>query len=490
MPKILAIDDKQDNLIALSSLLMNLIPDCNAIVADSGEVGIEKAKAELPDTILLDIKMPGMDGFEVCRVLKNDEKTKHIPVIMTTAIKTDSKSRVKGFELGADTFLSKPIDEIELAAQIKAMLRIKKAEDALRGERDLLEDLVKEKTKSLRESEAFLDATGQIAKVGGWQIDGETKKVFWTQEIYNITEVPYDYDPSSLGKEAIVFFNAEDQIRLNKAIQRALEHNEPYNMEFQITTGKGNKKWVQAICKPITVDGKTVKLTGTFQEITERKQAEDQIKASLKEKEALLSEIHHRVKNNMQVIVSLLKLQADKIEDKKYGDMLQESQNRILSMALVHKQLYQSKDFANIDFGEYVKSFVNTLFVSYEIDTNKVKLNVETKDVSFDLENAIPCGLIINELVSNSLKHAFPNQEEGNISIALQSVNEYDLELTVSDDGVGIPEDLDIEQTDTMGLHLVKVIAEQQLEGKMELNRTKGTQFHFLLKRAKYKPRI
>jgi CheY-like chemotaxis protein len=150
MPKILAIDDKQDNLITISALLRNFIPDCTVITSDSGAEGIKKAKADQPDTILLDIKMPGMDGYEVCKKLKSDEKTKHIPVIMITAIKTDSESRVKGFKLGADAFLSKPIDETELAAQVKVMLRIKKAEDTLRKEKDLQEDTVRERTKTLR----------------------------------------------------------------------------------------------------------------------------------------------------------------------------------------------------------------------------------------------------------------------------------------------------------------------------------------------------
>ena len=152
MPKILAIDDKQDNLITISAFLKNLIPNCTVITSDSGTEGIKKAEAEQPDAILLDIKMPEMDGYEVCRHLKSNEKTKHIPVIMVTAIRTDSQSRVKGLEIGADAFLSKPIDEIELVAQIKVMLRIKKAEDILRKEKDLLEDTVQERTRALRES--------------------------------------------------------------------------------------------------------------------------------------------------------------------------------------------------------------------------------------------------------------------------------------------------------------------------------------------------
>ncbi len=194
---------------------------------------------------------------------------------------------------------SKPTYE-ELEQRVKELqkdaLQHKQAEEALREAHDELEQRVIERTVELKQaneqlgreldkrkrmvgaltkSETFLNTTGQMAKVGGWEIDGETQKVFWTKEIYNITEVPPDYDPSSLENEAIVFFNAEDQLRLQKAIQRAFEHNEPYDMELYITTAKGNKKWIQAICEPYVVDGKVVKLGGVFQDITDRRQAEE-----------------------------------------------------------------------------------------------------------------------------------------------------------------------------------------------------------------------
>ena len=151
MNKILAIDDKMDNLITLSALLKNLMPGCSVITAQSGLEGIEKARAELPDVILLDVKMPGMDGLETCQRLMDDESTKHIPVIMITAIKTDSESRVEGLDFGANAFLAKPIDDYELVSQIKVALRIKKAEDALREERNYLERIVEERTEALRE---------------------------------------------------------------------------------------------------------------------------------------------------------------------------------------------------------------------------------------------------------------------------------------------------------------------------------------------------
>ncbi len=149
MPKILVIDDKQDNLISLVALLRNLMPDCVVITALSGLEGIVKAVKEKPDAILLDIQMPGMDGFETCRRLKADETTRPIPVVMVTAVRTDAPSRIKGLEIGADAFLSKPIDEQELVCQLKVVFRIKAAEDALRVERDSLEILVRERTAGL-----------------------------------------------------------------------------------------------------------------------------------------------------------------------------------------------------------------------------------------------------------------------------------------------------------------------------------------------------
>ncbi|MEE8358125.1 MAG: PAS domain S-box protein, partial [Candidatus Hydrothermarchaeales archaeon] len=153
--------------------------------------------------------------------------------------------------------------------------------------------------------------------------------------------------------------------------------------------------------------------------ITERKKAEEEIKADLKEKEVLLQEIHHRVKNNLQVVSSLLELQSGYIKDKRDLRLLKESQNRIKSMALVHEKLYQSKDLANIDFSDYIEDLTNNLFMVYEANASKIALKIDVKDVSLGINAAIPCGLIINELISNSLKHAFPEGRGGEIEIVL-----------------------------------------------------------------------
>ena len=212
--------------------------------------------------------------------------------------------------------------------------------------------------------------------------------------------------------------------------------------------------------------------------------------ASIKEKEVLLGEIHHRVKNNMQLISSLLKLQSAGIKDKQVAEVFKESQERIRSMALVHEKLYRSKNFAEIDFSEYIKTLVISLFRSHGTDVDKIKLKIEAKEVSLDLENAIPCGLIINELISNALKYAFPEDREGEIRITLRPINGDELELLVGDDGIGMPQDLDFSKTEKFGLELVRILAEDQLNGKIDLDRTKGTTYRIRLKKQSYKRRI
>ncbi len=217
----------------------------------------------------------------------------------------------------------------------------------------------------------------------------------------------------------------------------------------------------------------------------ERKQADERLMASLKEKEVLLREIHHRVKNNLQIISSLLLLQSKDISGKKNLKLFQESQNRVKSMALIHEKLYQSQDLASVNFKEYLNTLIIGLFRSYQSHSSHVELKLNIDDISLGIDNAIPCGLIINELISNSLKYAFPNGREGVISVALRSLNKKDVELVVSDNGIGMPEDLDFRNTKSLGLHLVTILAEDQLEGEIKLSRDKGTEFRIKLRGVK-----
>jgi PAS domain S-box-containing protein len=210
-------------------------------------------------------------------------------------------------------------------------------------------------------------------------------------------------------------------------------------------------------------------------EIAERKKAEEQINASLQEKVVLLREIHHRVKNNLQVISSLLNLQSGYIEDKRSLEIFRESQNRVRSMALIHEKLYQSKELNKIEFSEYIKSLTKDLFNSYNVDNNRIILKSDFDGIYFEIDTAILCGLIINELVSNSLKHAFPDSRKGEIFISIKKMeNKYSLVLR--DNGIGFPQNIDYKKTESLGLQLVNTLTEQ-LGGMIDLHRNGCTEF-------------
>jgi PAS domain S-box-containing protein len=217
-----------------------------------------------------------------------------------------------------------------------------------------------------------------------------------------------------------------------------------------------------------------------IRDITDRKQAEEQIKASLKEKEVLLKEIHHRVKNNLQIVSSLLYLQSRKTSDDQVLCVLRESQTRVRSMALIHEKLYQCDDLANINLGDYIRSLTSYLLNSYGVASHMVKLKINVESAPLGLDRAIPCGLIINELVSNALKYAFPQGRRGEIFVNLLRDGDGKLVLTVKDDGVGLPEDLDIADTPSLGLQLVNTLV-KQLDGTIEVGRKGGTEFKMIL---------
>ncbi len=215
-------------------------------------------------------------------------------------------------------------------------------------------------------------------------------------------------------------------------------------------------------------------------EVTIRKMAEKKIEASLKEKEIMLKEIHHRVKNNLQIVSSLLNLQSAYITDKEAKEYFNESQNRIKSMALIHEKLYGTQNFTNLNFGVYVKELTSNLFSSYNNQTKYVKLELALEDVNLDLDLAIILGLIINELVSNSLKHAFPVPPPANrkwkIKVGLSSFTSTVLKLSISDNGVGIPNEVDINNTNSLGMQLVNAFVDQ-LKGTLEINTENETEF-------------
>jgi len=224
-------------------------------------------------------------------------------------------------------------------------------------------------------------------------------------------------------------------------------------------------------------ENEPVAMVGVARDITARRIAEEELRASLREKEVLLKEIHHRVKNNLQVISSLLSLQSEYLKDEEMVKVFKESQNRVKSMALIHEKLYQSRNLAEIDFGDYLRELTTQLFRSYGIGAHGVHLNVNASRVLLAVDHAIPCGIIVNELVTNALKYAFPEGRGGRIDIDLHQVSDDRVRLAVRDNGVGFPAQIDFETSDSLGLTLVRMLADQ-VQGEMSMQqRGPGAEF-------------
>jgi len=218
-------------------------------------------------------------------------------------------------------------------------------------------------------------------------------------------------------------------------------------------------------------------------DITDRRQMEERLQASLSEKEVLLKEIHHRVKNNLQIVSSLLDLQADSLTDPQVRIIFEESQQRIQAMALIHESLYQSDDLAHIDAAQYISRLSARLGQAYAPLTERVTVKVQAEAVWLEVQTAIACGLILQELLSNGFKHAFSDGQSGEIQISLQVTPDQQAILTVRDTGVGFPEGLDFRTTDSLGLQLVCLLTEQ-LQGTIRLDRREGTAWPLTFPRA------
>ena len=272
--------------------------------------------------------------------------------------------------------------------------------------------------------------------------------------------------------------NFKEMVR-NRGLARLGGESAPTQYECKVDTKCGEERWVIISVGCIEFKGKPAGIV-TFIDITETKRAEEQLRASLSEKEILLKEIHHRVKNNLQVICTLLELQCHYIVDENSRNFFAESQDRIRSMALVHEKLYQTKDFSCVDFAGYINSLTNHLYRSYVTNPEQVSLSAKVGNVSLGIDEAIPCGLIINELVSNSLKHAFPDGRKGDITVSFQADDRGLITLTVADNGAGMPAGLDFRETDSLGLQLVNMLT-KQLRGDINLRTDQGTEFtiHF-----------
>ena len=398
---VLVVNNNNFNLDVLRKILSKA--KFKIISATLGIEAIEQAKLEAPDVILLDVMLPDLDGFEVCKLLKQNADTKDIPVIFITS-SSDTNKKIQAFRSGANDYITKPFQKIELLARVNSQLQVF----------DLRKTLAKQNQILLQEINSKYEAE-------------------------------------------ILLLNINERLtRSNQFLKREIENRKEIELKLQA-------------------------------EIAERKQAEKQVRQSLKEKDLLLKEIHHRVKNNLFIVSSLLESQADYIDDSQAIKMLEDSQNRITSMALIHEQLHGSTSLSEIEIGQYITALVEHIGNSYL--TKKIDFDLDIQSVKLNIETAHPCGLIVNELISNALEHAFSDRQTGRIFLKFERDEFGCCNLFIEDDGIGFPAHKNFYQSESLGLELVSTLVEQ-LEGEIEMTSNNGTKIKITFKELKYEARF
>ena len=320
-------------------------------------------------------------------------------------------------------------------------------------------------------------------------IDLSGKVIAWNRAIEEMTGVGGDQIIGKGNYEySVPFYGDRRPILIDLVIHDNQEAKQPYRSITKtggkiiseifipiLYGGKGAYLWL--IASPLfDTNGTLIGAVESIRDITEWKESEDKIKHALTEKDVLLKEIHHRVKNNLQVVTALIELQIQYMKDINSINTLRDSQNRIRTMALIHETLYRSHDLARVEFPTYIKKLVNALFDSYNMKADTISVVYHIDSIEPDVDTAIHCGLIVNELVSNTFKHAFPDGRKGEITIEFyrQGTTYF---LIYSDDGIGIPEGIDFQTTESLGLKLVNLLVTEQLEGRIEMIREHGTRY-------------
>jgi PAS domain S-box-containing protein len=339
--------------------------------------------------------------------------------------------------------------------------------------RRLLEERVEVKTRQLTEKNLELEKLSLVASRtdNAVLIASPDGQVEWVNDGFiQLFGIPKEKLIDKKLSGINVYTNIENEIR------EAIKYRHSRIFESNVTTYNIQNLWISSTLTPIYDEaGALKKLVVVDTDITAGKNMQKQIEASLKEKDVLLKEIHHRVKNNLQIIISLLNLQSGYIKDEATLKAVKDGQSRVRSMALVHEKFYQSDELSEIIFSEYIEKLCHFLYQSYGDKTDRIELQIKGDRIGLDMDTAMPCGLLVNEIVSNAYKYAFPGNEKGRILIELKKTNGK-MMLLVQDNGVGFHEDFSLEKSDSLGMQLIQALT-SQLDGELKVSFENGTSF-------------
>lgn len=512
--KVLIIEDEQTVRISMAAYL----EDSGYVIdeAENGDVGLKVFKPEIHDIVLVDLRMPEVDGLEVLsRMTSNHSET---PVIVVSG-NGDISDVVHALRLGAWDYILKPIEDMAvLEYSIEKSLERSRLIKENKAYQNHLEELVEKRTKELEQvnnelksinsrlkgivnTTHFLSSLTRSADFGTLFLEEISKNMsihegsFYLagekdfQLIHSLGNAKISEWITITGNNSKIIHNIiEDKKTILVEDRYLLEELQHIGVIKRI----GDPQLVVPILsKDATLLGLVfLSWTGSDLEIGEILASYcsealqtvlgiEKLKKSLEEKEILLQEVHHRVKNNLQVISSLIYLQHQKIGDTKVKKYLQTTENRVRAMAFIHEQLYQFKDFSRIEYAAYIRELIEYLYDSYKLDHAQVEIAMDIENLYLNLSTSIPLGLLINEIISNTFKYAFPDKRTGRIDITLKEQEDNHYLLEIADDGIGIPESVSLETTESLGMKLIEALV-NQLEGEMELKRDKGTAYRVI----------
>jgi PAS domain S-box-containing protein len=367
----------------------------------------------------------------------------------------------------------------------------------------------KKDEENLLHYQNMLMQSEELAHVGSWWIDAEdsgnfiSNSLYWSDEVYRI----FGYMPHDVTVTQDLFYqhvHPDDREKVISALQKSVENKSPFNVEHRIIrVDNAVRVILEHGILNYDDDGNLSRLVGAVQDITYFREAEnereklltqiknerDKLKVSLKEKEILLRELYHRTKNNMQVISSVMSLKANASRDKKVTTILEEMQNRVRTIALVHQKLYQSKNLSRVDLKDYITDLLKVISSAYSVEPGKFMIKKKLQEINVLIDTAIPCGLVINELVSNACKYAFPGDRKGIIRVNLSRLEDQRIELTVSDNGIGMDRSV-MEDETKLGLKLFQILAEDQLQAETKLYTENGVRWVVRFKDSLYEARV
>ncbi|MDP8241488.1 MAG: response regulator [Candidatus Celaenobacter antarcticus] len=581
---VLYVEDETVVLFSVTEMLRRKVE--NVLSAIDGNEGFELFKKHSPDVVITDINMPGMNGLQMARKIKQHNPDIHIYLLSAYP---QPDYLLEAFDIGVEGFLKKPLDKEKLFSILEEI-----SERILLKEKILLEEHEREKSEEkFRTLAENIPGTVYIYEMCK---DGKTRIMHYLGPGFK--EMVGKKFSKEINYDATSFFDyvhPDDYGGLQEAAEKALDNNESLSYEYRMKSSEGNIIWVRSICRGLNLENgntlwqgvlinvsdlkkteeqiknneafsnalfeynpvetivvdkecKIVRFNHSIEEhrtrtphigyvmykdyasknkmdmfkilvdciknnerkvipdsiyregeisekhfhvtitpfpegaiinsrdITRQVHAEELLKKEIEQKELLIKEINHRVKNNFALVSSLLAIQQQNIEDEKVRDIFEEAQNRIQSIALVHKQLYSSENLAQIDFSTYINSLIRQLMGGFKHKTGQISIDLDIKGVALDIAKAIPCGLIINELITNSFKHGFQQRENGTITVKMQYLNDGNIQFIIANDGKPFPDNVDFRDTQTLGLQIVTGLVEQ-IGGTIELDNSKGTKF-------------